>query len=529
MALDRQRLANARNRLADGADRTANGIRRRFEIDRRALAAFRIAVGALLLADLLRRARKLEDFYTDSGVLPREALYSDYSPLYSNTFHTLSGETWAQALLFCVAGAFALALLVGYRTRIATIASWLLLVSLHLRNPMAINGGDVLLRMLLFWAIFLPLDSRWAVDARRVDRSQLSPTVASVGTMAVLLQVLLMYVTNAIHKFQSEKWTGGEAVAYIFQADHFTYLLGNHLADQILLLRAFTYAWMGLILLSPLLVLLTGRGRAAIATVFAGMHLGMLVTLRIDLFPLIVIAGLVLFYPPRVWDGVSAIATRIGIADPLQRLLARFQATAPVLAVPRPTEIGGVRSHVPSLSVVTARGRVLFATVIPWLLLVLVVLSNAEAVGYTEVPEPGAAALDTLQADQSWRMFAPNPISTAQWLVVPGELEDGSEVDVLHESDVDWDRPPNVDATYDTARERKYISNMRFAGNRKHRSYFANYLCERWNRSHETDVERLTVYGLSDRSGPYEDEPDVVEVKLIEYDCSGEFVQRTYS
>ncbi|WP_265107970.1 HTTM domain-containing protein [Halosolutus halophilus] len=526
MTPDRQRRSTVRNRITNGLDRLAAGVQRRFEIDRRALAAFRIALGALLLVDLLRRARKLETFYTDAGVLPREALYSDYSPLYSYSLHAISGEAWVQALLFCVAGVVAVALLVGYRTRIATIVSWVLLISLHLRNPMIINGGDVLFRMLLFWGIFLPLGSRWAVDARRVDRDRQSPTVVSVGTMAVLLQVLLMYVTNAIHKTQSDEWMAGEAVVYIFQADHFTFLLGNVLADQVLLLRAFTYAWMGLILLSPLLLLLTGFGRAAIASLFAGMHLGMLVTLRIDLFPLIVVAGLLLFYPPRAWDGAVAVSARLGIAAPLRRALERLQTTVPVLAVPEFDVPDVDRPRAPSLSAVAARGRVLFATVIPWLLLVLVVLSNGEAVGYTEVPDPGAEILDTLQADQSWRMFAPNPTSTAQWLVVPGELEDGSKVDVLHDSEVDWDRPPNVDTTYDTARERKYVSNMRYADNENHRSYFANYLCERWNRTHETNVETLTVYGMSDRSGPYDEAPDVTEYQLIEYDCSGEFVQR---
>ncbi|MFC4543280.1 HTTM domain-containing protein [Halosolutus amylolyticus] len=525
MTPDRQRRSSARNRVADIVDRIAAGIQRRFEIDRRALAAFRIALGTLLIVDLLRRARKLEDFYTDSGVLPREALFADYSAPYTYSLHAVSGEVWAQALLFCVAGVVALALLVGYRTRTATIVSWLLLVSLHLRNPMVLNSGDVLLRMLLFWGIFLPLGSRWAVDTCRIDRDALRPTVVSVGTMAVLLQVLLMYVTNAIHKTQSDLWMSGEAVVHIFQADHLTYLLGNVLAGQNLLLQAFTYAWMILIVLSPLLVLSTGLKRASIASLFVGMHLGMLVTLRIDLFPLIVVAGLVLFYPPRVWNGATAVAARIGVDVPLRRSLDRLQATVPVLPVPGPSELDVTRPDVPSFSAVATRGRVLFATVIPWVLLVLVVLSNAEAVGYTEVPETGEDVLDTVRADQSWRMFAPNPTSTARWLVVPGELEDGSKADVLHDSDVDWDRPPSVDATYDTARERKYVSNMRYAGNEKHRSYFANYLCERWNASHETNVESLTVYGLTDRSGPYEESPDVARYELLEYDCSGEFVQ----
>ncbi|WP_339105575.1 HTTM domain-containing protein [Haloterrigena salinisoli] len=508
-----------RERLSNGLDRFSLGLQRRLEIDLRALAAFRIALGALLLADLLLRSRQLVTFYTDDGVLPREALFADYSPVY--TLHALSGEAWVQALLFLVAGAFALAVTVGYRTRTATVVSWLLLLSLHARNPMVLNGGDVLLRMLCFWGTFLPLGERWSIDARRIDRER--STVASVATMALLLQILLMYVTNAVHKTRSDVWTDGEALVHIFQADHLTILLGNVLADQFELLRAFTHVWMALILLSPLLVLLTGYRRAVFATLFVGMHLGMLVTLRIDLFPLIVVAGLLVFYPPVVWDGATALAARIGVADDCRRGLAGLQRLVPTLPVPTlPVAVAGAA---PSLSSLRARSRVAFGTVLPWLVLVLVVLSNAEAVDYTEVPDPGEQVLDTVEAEQSWRMFAPEPTSTAKWLVVPGELADGTTVDARDGTAVDWDRPPNAADTYETSRDRKYVINMRYAGNENHRSYYANYLCDRWSRTHETELESLTLYGLTDKARPSDDEPDVARYELLEYDCSGEFVQ----
>lgn len=513
----RPSLAPLRNRLTAALDRTPRSVAKRFEVDLRALAAFRIAVGMLVLVDLLLRSRNLEAFYTDVGVLPREALFSDYSSVYS--LHAAFGEGWAQVLLFLVAGGFALAMLVGYRTRLATALSWLLLVSLHLRNPMILNSGDTLLRLLLFWGLFLPLGETWSVDARRVERDR--STVASVGTIAVLLQVVLVYATNAVHKTRSDVWLGGDALVAIFRADHLTILLGNALADQFVLLRAFSYIWMALILLSPLLLVLTGYRRAIFASCFVGMHLGMLITLKIGLFPLISVAGLLLFYPPVVWDRLAALATRAGVAPVLRGGLTGLQQTVPQPSVSPVAETWADRR---TLTAVASRGRMLFSTVVPWLFLVLVVLSNAEAAEYTEVPDPAEDVLETVQAEQSWRMFAPNPTSDARWLVVPGDLENGSEVDVFQNAAVDWDRPPSVEGTYETARWRKYVSNMRYADNENHRSYFANYLCGRWNASHDVGVERVTVYGLTDRAAPY-DEPDINRHELLEYDCSGTFVQ----
>lgn len=518
--MDRRTLPpDARNRLTEILDRISLAITRRFEIDLRALAAFRIAIGTLLIVDLLMRSRDLVAFYTDSGVLPREALVSDYSDPVS--LHALSGEAWVVALLFLVAGAFALAMIVGYRTRIATIVSWLLLLSLHVRNPMILNGGDVLLRVLLFWAIFLPLGERWAIDARRIDRDRSS--VATVATIAVLVQMVVMYVTNAVHKTQGELWLNGEAVIYVFSLDQFTILLGNVLAEQYALLRVFTYLWIALVVLSPLLLLLTGVGRAIIASLFVGMHLGMLVTMRIDLFPLVVVAGLIPFYQTTVWDAAAALSSRVGFSNAVARRLERTEAIVAAVRIPEvpvPAAVGGIvrESDVD-------RGRRLFSTILPALFLALVLLSNAQAVGYAEVPDRGEQVLDATQTDQSWRMFAPDPLRTTRWFVAPGELADGSEVDALHGSEVVWDRPPDVADTYPNSRWRKYLSNVWTADNENHRSYLGNYLCGRWNGEHEPELETVTVYSLAQTAESPTELGPVRERRMHRHDCSGELRQ----
>ena len=146
------------------AGRVRRLLARHLGVDTRALAALRVGLGLLLLADLLGRSRDLRAFYTDAGVLPRSTRAAVVSDWFLSV-HALSGDLWWQVLLFLVAGVAAIALTVGYRTRVATAVSWVLLVSLHNRMPVVLNGGDVLLRMVLLWAIFLPLGERWAVDA----------------------------------------------------------------------------------------------------------------------------------------------------------------------------------------------------------------------------------------------------------------------------------------------------------------------------------------------------------------------------
>jgi hypothetical protein len=72
-----------------------------------------------------------------------------------------------QALLFGIAAVAALAMLVGYRTRLAVFVVWVLVLSIQVRNPFLDSSADDLLRLLLFWAMFLPLGAYWSVDCLR--------------------------------------------------------------------------------------------------------------------------------------------------------------------------------------------------------------------------------------------------------------------------------------------------------------------------------------------------------------------------
>ncbi len=106
-----------------------------FSIDLRSLALCRIGLAFAVLVDLCCRLPDLVAHYTDAGVLPR-AIVPFYTGASRFSLHLLSGEPLIQLVLFLIAGVAALGLLAGYRTRLMTVASWFLLLSLHHRNPM---------------------------------------------------------------------------------------------------------------------------------------------------------------------------------------------------------------------------------------------------------------------------------------------------------------------------------------------------------------------------------------------------------
>lgn len=495
------------DRLVTVRNRFTAAVRDRFEIDARSLAAFRISLGLLVLADLIRRSRNLTAFYTDFGVFPRQAFIAHQNP-YHLSFHLVSGEAWAQALLFVLGGCFALALTIGYRTSVATIGTWLFLVSLHNRMPDVLNGGDFLLRILLFWAMFLPLGSRWAIDAIQANRRRTH--VTNVASAALLLQVVIVYIANVVAKFHGEIWLEGDALAYVFSLGQFTVFLGDYLGAYPGLLRLLTYLWLGTITLSFLLIALTGIRRTVFVFLLMSMHLGMLVTMRIDLFPLISVAGLLPFLPASFWEFLVPRFSSGRMFSTTRRWAGRLAVALPTVTISDGSPlVGRVKRGV--------------LTVVPLIFLVLVVLWNVH-LGFSYAyegdifPEEAEAVIDVTRTDQYWNMFAPDPLSTDGWIVAPGRLENGSRVDAFHGGAVTWDRPPDISSTYPTARWRKYLVSL-WRYDTADRRLFAEYLCRRWNANYETELVNVSVYFMEQPTQIHNDTEPINKVRLVSHRC----------
>src|SRR5918998_185013 len=198
-----------------------------FGADLRSLAAFRMVLAALVLADLASRAPDLYAHYTDRGVLPRSILLQEALNRWQVSLNLMSGELYVQALLFGVAALAALALLVGYRTRLMTVIVWVLLLSIQARNPLILNSGDTLLRMLLFWGMFLPLGAHWSVDrALKAAPSRLSMHFLSLATVGLFMQIAFVYWFTAILKSGPAWRVDGTALYYALSIEEWVTPIG---------------------------------------------------------------------------------------------------------------------------------------------------------------------------------------------------------------------------------------------------------------------------------------------------------------
>lgn len=280
-------------------------IRQCFSVDLRSLALMRVGVALCLLGDLFWRSLDLRAMMSDYGFLPRAPLTEFFIHPWHWSLHFMSGLTVVQGLLFLVAACAAFCLLVGFRTRTASVISWILIVSLHARNPIILQGGDVLLRLLCFWGMFLPWGARYSVDsAFTIPQSIKNHSYFSVGTLGLILQLASMYLFAALLKTAPEWHSDLSAVYYALSLDQFATPLAKTIRNYPDLMAGLTFVtfWieaLGWILwFSPVAF---ERCRWMGALLFIGMHLGFRMCLDVGPFTWVSISSLVVLFPSSFW------------------------------------------------------------------------------------------------------------------------------------------------------------------------------------------------------------------------------------
>ncbi|HEY9597184.1 MAG TPA: HTTM domain-containing protein [Cyanophyceae cyanobacterium] len=279
-----------------------------FGLDLRSLAVFRIGLALIVIADLIGRAKALTAHYTDYGVLPRTLLFDGLLQPWYWSIHLISGQPLVQGLLFLVAFFFAIAMLVGYRTRLATIATWAFVISVQNRNPALIFAADDVLRAILFWAMFLPLGACYSIDsALNLSTKPLPKRVLSGATFALLVQICYIYIWSAAYKTQSNIWwPDGDAVYYSLSFDQYATSFGAFLLTlPIPLLRLITVVTLVFEWLGPLMIFIPFRTsffRCVAITSFTLLHFTFGLTFELGIFPFLSIISWLALTPSFVWD-----------------------------------------------------------------------------------------------------------------------------------------------------------------------------------------------------------------------------------
>jgi len=368
-----------------------------FTLDARSLAAYRIGLGLILLADCLLRFRDFHLMFALDGIFPLEILarYHGDPTLWSLIF--LVAADWWTGVVLGLQGIAGAALALGWWSRTATILGWLALVSVLRRTSPATNAGDMWLACQMFWSMFLPLGARWSIDARRAHgRDPAAPPLAgvlSVASAALVLQLVAVYLGAGLAKCNSS-WFAGDALTHALSVhDHGT-SVGMFLGSMPWLAQPLQWGVLvgeiGLPLI--MLALPSAAVRGSIVAMFIAFHAMIWLAMTVGLFAAIGIVAWLPLIPAAAWWSDRTRA-----------------APGPVVGLGRAASLAcGLAGLVAAASF----------------------LHQVTPLAHRRLPGPLVAAINLCCLPQEWAMFGGVP-AQEQWVYGRGLLADGSIVDLL--------------------------------------------------------------------------------------------------
>lgn len=477
--------------------------RNMFGVDYRSLALLRIGLALCLLWVAYANACEMRAFYTDDGVLPRAVLFENPGEFLGFSLHFANGGLPYIAGLFAVQILLALMMLVGYRTTLSTVGSYLLLLSMQNRQPALIYGADIALREGLFWAIFLPLSRRYSLDLR-AGRTKPAPSRPYLGMagVAFIVQVCVMYTGGALMKSGPTWRVDHAAVAYALAMDVFSRPLGQWLSQFAGVCRVLTIITLYLELYGPalfVLPVLSSWGRLLGIVLFAGLQIGFGLCMTMGIFGPVMITLTLVFLPPFFWER---------IAEPWGRTLANWFHGLALggsswfgawwrrwLEDKRRRSAAGIPSTPPPGVRLARLVLAMIRDIAVALLMVVMLLWNIGNI--PGQPWRLAPAFDTLAytigLNQRWDMFAPDPDNTDGWFVVAGLLRNGQTVDLMSgASPVSYARPASVAGSYQSQIWMSYLTAF-WLDDAPDPELFTRYLGTTWNESHSGDEQLESI------------------------------------
>ena len=195
----------------------------------------------------------------------------------------------------------AVALTVGFRTRVAALVVFVVIMSVTRSAPLAFNAGDGLLRVVAFYVLLMPAGSAASVDRWRADpeTSVDLPSASAVGPAARADPAQRHLHLHRLGEGGRRGWRDGTAVSYAVRIGEVSRLpVPSFITDSLLLTELATYGTLAAELAIGVLV----WNRAARPWVLALgvlLHLSIELTLAVGFFSITIVTLYLAFLPPE--------------------------------------------------------------------------------------------------------------------------------------------------------------------------------------------------------------------------------------
>ncbi len=277
-------------------------------VDVASLAVFRILFGVLMAVAMARFLAKgwVKEFYIDPAF-----------------FFTYDGFSWVRPLpgpwmylVVSIVGLSALGVAAGSCYRLSAATFFLGFTYLELIDRTTYLNHYYLVSLLAGLLVFLPAHREFSVDARR--RPALRADSIPFGIIGLLrFQIGVVYFFAGLAKLNGDWLLRAQPLRIWLRAHMDLPIIGPWLAETWV---AFAASWAGAIFdLTIVFFLARRRTRAAAYIAVVGFHIATALLFRIGMFPWIMMASALVFFPPdfpRRWigrrdEGARSVHTRL--------------------------------------------------------------------------------------------------------------------------------------------------------------------------------------------------------------------------
>lgn len=273
------------------------------------LGIFRIVFGLFILGTVLMSFPNWERFYGPEGSLPLSA-FLEQGGGFSWSLFALTDQEWFIWFIFWFAVGAAAAFTAGLKTRTATIALFVIFISMFHRNTELINGQDQVAAMLLFFSMFAPMGERFSIDELwrrwrhfRVSSKPFMPDLTPIWSVRLMqVSIALLYLFSGPAKFLDDvTWRDGSAIYYVTLSDRWFRFPGVDFFHNEILSMALTFGTLFIEIAFPLLVWFS-RTRPFVLAGMAFFHLSLMVFMApsVFYFNLMMLISLILFVRPEI-------------------------------------------------------------------------------------------------------------------------------------------------------------------------------------------------------------------------------------
>ncbi len=276
---------------------------------------FRIFYGLIVLADLILLKPEWLMWYGPRAVTSLETTHKYYRGMIMSLFEILPQTDHAINIFYWVFLICTICLTVGFMSRFTSVAVYLCLGSIEMRNGFILNSGDTLMLVCGFFLMFAPTGALFSVDhwlRMRRGKGVANPMCSPWAQRMLQIQTAVVYFATFYWKSMGILWINGTAVYYALNLQDFQRFPMPHLHNMFIIR---TLTWGTLAVEFSLGVLIWFKDlRYPVLLSGLLLHLGIEYAMNIPLFEWMIVATYINFVEPeditKAWNWLQGITAK---------------------------------------------------------------------------------------------------------------------------------------------------------------------------------------------------------------------------